>query len=160
MAGAVILLTAALAGQPQVTPQQLPSDPLQRCAARALYGDFGKLNPWQTSGYKAAVEDGVTVQGLAWVTGYYPWEHDGHNTRSGRKPSLRSAAVQRRDYHACLFRYVWTSAYGLRIVEDSGANSNTRVARRYGADRWLDYYWRTRHDRNPVTEYAIFGRSK
>jgi hypothetical protein len=154
----MLLLLTLLAPMP--AGQTLPTDPLQACATRAMRGDFGRLKPWQELGYRQALATGATVQGSAWVTSYYPWEHDGHRTRSGRKPSHRSAAVQSRDFKRQVFRFCWTGAYGLRIVEDSGANRNTRYARHKGADAWLDYYWQTRHDRNPVTAYAIFGDSK
>jgi hypothetical protein len=165
----LLVLFAMLSPAP--APQQaLPPDPLQRCAVRALAGDYGPLKPWQEAGYRQALAFGTTVHGRAWVTGYYPWEcmrtdpRTGKrvlcNTRSGRKPTLRSAAVRYDAFNRYVFKYCWTGAYGLRVVEDSGANSNTRHAKHKGADVWLDYYWKTRHDRNPVTDFAIFGNSK
>jgi hypothetical protein len=166
------LIIAALTMTGPATPVGIDGKPdaLQVCAAKALHGDFGRLKPWQTTGYRQALSTGATVQGTAWVTGYYPYEcmrrdrKTGKrvlcNTRSGRKPTLRSAAVRYDAFNDHVFQFCWTGAYGLRVVEDSGANSNTRYARHKGADAWLDYYWQTRHDRNPVTPYAIFGDSK
>lgn len=169
MSAALLVLFSALTGQP-ACHDTLPTDPLQRCATRALAGEWGPLKDWQRDGYKQAIVGGATVQGTAWVTGYYPWEcmHRDHktgkmvlnNTRSGRKPTLRSAAVRYNAFDAQVFQYCWTEAYGMRVVEDSGAERNARVARGRGADIWLDYYWKTRHGRNPVTAYAIFGRQK
>lgn len=151
-------LLALLPAQPGHFP--LPRDPLQRVAERAIRGQFGPLRDWQRDGYQQALLTGATVQGRAWVTGYYPWECGSNRTHSGRKPSLRSAAVQQKDFHRLVYRYIWTEAYGLRVIEDSGANRNTRVARHRGASIWCDYYWTTRHDRNPVTRYAVFGDSR
>jgi len=136
----------------------LPQDPLQRCATKALRGDFGTIKPWQAKGYRAALTEGVTVQGKAWVTSYYPQEGfwRGKPTRSGIGVTERSAAVQRRDWQRHRGAYVWTQAYGLRIVEDTGANSNTRVARNRGAGIWLDYWFPRPYRANPVTKYAIW----
>jgi len=36
----------------------LPSDPFQRCAMRALRGDFGPLKPWQEEAYRLGLEGG------------------------------------------------------------------------------------------------------
>jgi len=139
-------------------PEPLPTDPLQRCATKALRGDFGKLKFWQAKGYQTAITKGVTVQGKAWVTSYYPQEgfRRGKPTRSGIGVTERSAAVQRRDWQRHRGDYVWTQAYGLRIVEDTGANSNTRVAKNRGANIWLDYWFPRPYRANPVTSYAIW----
>lgn len=136
----------------------LPTDPLQRAATKALRGDFGPLKPWQRNGYAAALKRGVTVQGKAWVTSYYPSEGfwPGKPTRSGIGVSLRSAAVCRREWQSLRGRWVWTAAYGLRVIEDTGANSNHKYAARKGADRWLDFYFLRNHPANPVTPFAIW----
>lgn len=144
------------------TPDALPSDPLQRVAQKAIRGDFGVIPAWKLNGYKAALATGATVQGRAWVTSYYPSEgfYEGKPTRSGIGVTLRSAAVQRADWKRFRGCWVWTAAYGIRLVEDTGANSNTRVARSKGADRWLDYWFPKARNGNPVTEYAFIRQSK
>ena len=38
------------------------------------------------------------------------------------------------------FAFVWSNATGLRQVLDTGASYNDRVARRKGADHWLDFW--------------------
>lgn len=161
---AVTLAGATPARQTYTEPQPcagesspLPADLLQRCATKALRGDFGKLAGWQEDGYQRALDKGITVQGKAWVTSYYPAEgfYRGKHTASGRGVSERSAAVCQRERHMLLRHYVWTAAYGMRIVEDTGANSNHRVASRKGADRWIDYWFARPHNHNPVTAYAF-----
>lgn len=151
-----------------VTPavcQDLPQDPLQRCATKAINGDFGKLKDWQAKGYKLAIKHGVTVQGKAWVTSYFPSEgfREGDCTASGRGVSIRSAAVKINDFKKLKLMYVWTNYYGIRIVEDCGANSNLRKAQsQYKKDHpiqsakiWLDYWFPHRRGDNPVTPYAF-----
>ena len=137
--------------------QVLPADLLQRCATKALRGDFGKLKSWQRAGYAAALQHGATVQGRAWTTSYYPSEGfpRGQHCRSGIGVSERSAAVRSCDWRKCRGCYVWTAAYGIRVVEDTGANSNHGVACRKGADIWLDYWFPRARNANPVTPYAF-----
>jgi hypothetical protein len=171
-----VALAATLAGWASATEEQttgacapivaqtpdLPTDPLQRVAQKAIRGDFGVIPAWKLNGYKAALATGATVQGRAWVTSYYPSEgfYEGKRTRSGIGVTMRSAAVQRADWKRFRGCWVWTAAYGIRLVEDTGANSNTRVARSKGADRWLDYWFPKARNGNPVTEYAFIRQSK
>ena len=152
------LVTVAMLVTGATQATELPSDPFQRTAVKALRGDFGKLKPWQVSGYKAGLTAGVTVQGLAWVTSYYPQEgfYRGKGTRSRVGVSERSAAVSRATWAQRRGMYVWTAAYGIRIIEDSGATSNDRVARRKGADTWVDKWFPRPMNRNPVTLYAMW----
>jgi len=118
------------------------------------------LKPWQKSGYQAALAQGVTVQGRAWCTSYYEAEGfpRGQGTRSGIGVSERSAAVTRDTWQQHRGQWVWTAAYGIRVVEDTGANSNRAAARRHGASIWLDYWWPRSRNRNPVTLYAFIRR--
>lgn len=157
----LMALLAAVTGQPlaEAVPE-LPTDPLQRCAHRALRGDFGRIHQWQGDGYRAAIASGATVQGTAWVTSYYPSEGfvEGQCTRSGNGVSLRSAAVRRADWRQRRGQYIWTAAYGIRIVEDTGADRNQRIAQRRGAEIWLDYWFRGPKRGNPVTPYAFIAR--
>lgn len=152
------ILVAAMGILASGHAQQLPEDPLQRCAHKALRGDYGRLQPWQRRGYELARRTGATIQGRAWVTSYYPSEgfRRGQSTRSGVGVSARSAAVARHRWARLRGRYVWTAAYGLRVIEDTGANRNDQVARRKGADLWLDYWFPHPRNQNPVTGYAIW----
>lgn len=136
----------------------LPNDPLQRCAIKALRGDYGRLKTWQRRGYEKALKRRITVQGLAWVTSYYPQEgfHAGDVTRSGVGVSQRSAACIEARWKKWQGRFVWTAAYGLRIIEDMGANSNEVVARKKGARIWFDYWFPRPYRQNPVTKFAVF----
>jgi hypothetical protein len=157
---AALLACACAAAQPM--PQEglhacLPRDPLQRVAARALRGDFGKLKPWQAKGYLRAQQQHVTVQGRAWVTSYYPAEGfpRGQHCQSGIGVSERSAAIRLCDWQKYRGQWVWTAAYGIRVVEDTGANSNHGAALRHGADLWLDYWMQRANNTNPVTPFAF-----
>ena len=138
------------------------ADPLQACAAKALRGDFGTIPNWKLKVYQKVAAQGLTAQGKAWVTSYYPSEGfpRGQHTRSGIGVSERSAAVYRRDWKRLRGCYVWTAAYGLRVVEDTGANSNHRHAIRNNADIWLDYWFPRPMRGNPVTAYAFIPKSK
>ena len=140
--------------------RELPHDPFQRVAIKALRGDYGQLRPWQKAGYASGLAQGVTVQGTAWVTSYYPAEgfRRGKATRSGIGVSERSAAVTRDTWYQRRGQWVWTQSYGIRVVEDTGANFNRAAAHKHGASIWLDYWWPVPHNRNPVTAYAFIGR--
>ena len=144
----------------QVLPQRvsapgplLPEDPFQRCAVRALRGDFGPLERWQRNAYAWGLAQGVTIQGVATVTTYYPQEGHkrGDEMRSGVGVNERYAAVLQREWWRYRRYYVWVQPTqnvcgqwvgGIRQVMDTGANSNHRnFAVKYGADRWLDYWY-------------------
>jgi len=158
-----LLALAVLAAAPalqQAADACLPEDPLQRCATKALRGDYGPLKPWQRDGYAAALAQGTTVQGRAWVTSYYPAEGfpRGQHCRSGIGVSERSAAVRSCDWTKHRGQWVWTAAYGIRVVEDTGANSNHRAALRHGADLWLDYWFPRARNGNPVTPFAFIRK--
>ena len=135
----------------------LPSDPFQRCAMRALRGDFGPLKPWQEEAYRLGLERGVMVQGRVFLTAYYPWEgRSGRVDCRGNPCSPRTAAANRLPYGS----YVWVAnPCGVRQVLDRGARSNDRIADRRGCDLWLDL-WMTRRMGTRVTVYAVIGRSR
>jgi len=132
-------------------------DPLQKCARKALAGHFGDLKPWQKHGYYLALRKQVQAAGLAWLTSYYPAEgfRRGSPTASGRPVSERSAAVSRKRFRSLKGHYVWTEKYGLRIIEDCGANYNDHVARRKGAHIWIDY-WHHANKCPDICKYAIW----
>lgn len=120
-------------------PADLPDDPFQRCAVKALRGDFGQLAEWQRVGYARGLDIGATRK-RAWVTTYFPEEghHRGDETASGYGCSERVASanlIPRRSF-------VWTQATGLRQVLDRGASSNDDRARRkpYYAELWIDFW--------------------
>jgi len=119
-------------------PEVLPADPLQRCATKALRGDFGTLKPWQIIGYNLALTGKTTVK-LAWLTTYYPQEGfwRGKGCRWGIGTSERVAAANLLPAKT----YVWISSPPhLRQVWDTGAKWNDRVARRKGAALWCDLW--------------------
>lgn len=133
------------------------SDPFQRCAIRALAGEFGPLKPWQEEAYRLGLERGVMVQGRVWLTAYYPWEgRSGRVDCRGNPCSPRTVAANRLPYGS----YIWVaSPCGVRQVLDRGARSNDRIADRRGCDLWLDL-WMTRRMGTRVTVYAVIGRSR
>lgn len=130
------------------------SDPFQRCAVRALAGEFGPLQPWQREAYTLGLKRGVTVRGRAWVTAYYPWEgRSGRVDCRGNRCTPRTAAANRLPYGT----YVWVAnPCGLRQVLDRGARSNDRIADRRGCDLWVDL-WMMRRLETRVTQYAVVG---
>ena len=120
--------------------QGLPRDPFQRCAIRALRGDFGKLAEWQRRGYARGLALGVTCNTRVWLTGYYATEgRQGQTDRRGRPCTRRTAAANLVSENA----WVWCEAAAeLRQVRDCGAHRNDAVARRKGARLWIDYWYR------------------
>ena len=157
-AGALLLLAVQRAD----AAPALPQDPFLRCATKALRGDYGKLKPWQRRGYAYGLKHRVTCWGKAWTTSYYPAEgfYRGKPTRSGIGVSERSAAICSSKWRTHRGRYVWTQAYGIRVIEDTGADNNQRVARRKGCRLWLDYWYPRNHPANPITPFVIFGQWK
>ena len=147
-----LLLSALLAGAPQ-QQQQLPTDPFQRTAHKALAGDFGPLADWQRTGYQLGLDRGVTATARLVTTQYNGDEPDGVRDRYGNACSLRHCAVAKR---LVLQRgsgweraFVWTPRGGLRQVLDCGANSNERTdgyrraldAAGWTDARWVDVWW-------------------
>lgn len=130
---ALIALTAALPTQPE-----LPADPAQRAATKALRGDSGTLKPWQVKGYKLIIETGAKADRTLVLTAYYGTEPDGVRDRYGNPCTLRTCASNKLPRHA----YVWTERTNLRQVLDCGARSNDRRAARLGGT-WMDAWYRT-----------------
>jgi len=140
------------------------SDPFQRCAIRALAGEFGPLQPWQEEAYRLGLERKISVNGRVWLTCY--WDAEGHDSRwdcRGGRCGSRHLAANRLP----LDTVVWLEwpvldregdvvgyLSQLRIVLDRGAKRNDRVADRKGCDLWAD-----RHTNGPyptrVGRYAI-----
>lgn len=135
---ALCALTAALP-----TTMDLPDDPAQRAAVKALRGDHGKLTPWQDEGYKLIMTTGARADRTLVLTAYYGTEPDGRRDRYGNPCTYRTCASNRLPRHA----YVWTESTNLRQVLDCGARSNDRRAARLGGT-WVDVWYRSaRHAR-------------
>ncbi len=143
----------------------LPADPVQRVAKKALAGEFGVLEQWQHNAYTYALAQKATVSGTAWVTHYTPREgfYRGKAVRWGQGCSERVAAaimIDRSWYGGLPLgkrdrpgldrsRQVWTGDYILvelptgwqvRQILDTGAMWNLPMARRKGSDIWLDFW--------------------
>lgn len=135
------LLFAALIS---TTPSpDLPSDPFQRTATKALRGEYGKLARWQHEGYSRGLAEGVTASRTLVLTQYNGREASGKRDRRGRACTMRTAASNRIPEYS----YIWTERTGLRQVLDTGARSNDGIARRKGGT-WCDIWYPTeRHAR-------------
>jgi len=123
-----------------VGASRLPQDPFQRCAVRALRGDWGTLQPWQRDAYAWGLARGLTVppENRAKVTSYGPWEPCGDTTYSGEPVSLRWVSVD--PSVVPLGTLLWTP-WGLRYAMDTGGA--VKVGRPYtraGETQNLDYY--------------------
>jgi 3D (Asp-Asp-Asp) domain-containing protein len=135
------LIFAALLGTAPAT--DLPADPFQCAAVRALRGDYGKLAPWQRAGYAAGLQQGVTVSRCLVLTQFNGREASGKRDRRGRACTMRTAASNIIPENS----YIWTEGTGLRQVRDTGASSNDRKARGIGGT-WCDIWYPTaRHAR-------------
>jgi len=116
----MILLLSLLLCAP-VLACELPDDPAQRCATRAIRGDFGELKAWQRDGYQHILDNNITVQGTAKVTSYsYHWESrrmaGGEWTASGSHVHTAGCAANPGIPFGTL---IWTP-HGLRYVTDRG----------------------------------------
>jgi hypothetical protein len=127
----LLAMTALLPGTIQ--------DPFQHVANKALNGEYGVLKDWQFDGYTLGLARGTKADTTVWLTCYYATEgRDGQIDRRGRKCTMRTAAATSIKENA----YVWCWPPGeLRQIRDTGSRRNDRVARRKGADRWIDYWY-------------------
>ena len=114
-----------------------PDCPYEMMALRSTRGEFGPLQQWQADGYTKLLDAGG-VRKTAWVTQYYPSEgfQRGQGTRWGVGVNERVIAANELPAHS----WVIILDVGIRQVLDTGANSNDSVARRRGADHWLDLW--------------------
>jgi hypothetical protein len=138
----------------------LPADPFQRTATRALRGDFGKLQPWQRDAYTRGLAQGATADRRAWLTAYYGTAPDGKIDRYGNPCTWRTAAA--RDEQVPRRAYIWTPQSGIRQVLDTGAKSNIRRAKARGACTWIDAWVPSRKHNTwgaVVTPLAVITRS-
>lgn len=152
VAGAALALAiaAAISTQAQtpsvppqrIAPEQLASqheatlaglaDPLQRCATRALAGEFGPLRPWQARWYAQALATQPRPRRV-WQTQYGEWDPGRY-----RGDRYHIAANPR---HLQRGSVVWLSKPGiLCVVTNRGADSNDRIAKAHGCDHWVDLH--------------------
>jgi hypothetical protein len=125
---AVTVAGAPPAAQPQTEPepcrvesspptaQDLPADPLQRCATKALAGRFGKLAPWKAHIYAQVLASGQTVQDLAKRTTYCP-HCSGMTCADGSHVRLGICAASR---NIPMHAVIWLASDGLLKVCDRG----------------------------------------
>jgi len=119
--------------------QDLPLPPagLHRAAAKALRGEFGPLQPWQEKAWRAVVR-GHVARHQCWLTHYGPPHHPhGDRTRWGYRCSESTIAANKLPPHSLVILEL-PRGYEVRRVEDMGAKSNDRRARRHGAAFWCD----------------------
>lgn len=129
-----ILALAALTSMLPTAAPELPSDPGQRCAVKALRGDYGSLSCWQRAGY-TAIATGGRPRALV-LTAYYGTEPSGRYDGHDQRCSMRTCASNRLPQYA----WLWTPQSGLRQVLDTGSPSNDRTARMLGGT-WVDVWW-------------------
>ena len=160
-----ILFTLVLLVRAFGAAADMPADPVQRVATKALAGAYGELEDWQHKAYTYALAQNAQISGVAWLTHYTHWEgfYRGKAVRWGQGCSERVAAaimidrawykglpVDKRDRPGLdLSRQVWTGDYILtklptgwqmRQVLDTGAMSNLPIARRKGCEIWIDHW--------------------
>jgi len=134
--------------------KQLPANPVQRVAHKALSGEYGKLENWQYKAYKYALAQEATVNGVAWVTSYGPWEGFmfGEACAFGYGCSESTAAANLIPSHYYVLIEL-PDGWEVRRVEDCGSKRNDFVARRKGAEVWIDRWVRT-NEGSYLTRYA------
>ena len=145
--------------------RSLPTDLFQRCAVRALRGDFGPLQSWQVVGYSQALAY-TPVKRRVWTTTYFSEEGAPRGSQCRWWDAGCSERVASCN-EAPGFAFLWCPATGLRQVLDTGADSNdSRARNREGADGWADF-WEEHEgilfgDENGGTRevWAVRGRQK
>ena len=129
---------------------ELPSNPVQRCAAKALAGEFGELEQWQRQGYtKLLYLDKPPTEKLAWITVYNENDPGCNETgASGRHVSHRMAAMIDKPWATWVLVDLDTG-YQLRQIFDTGSRRNIWRAQnpkkcgssRPPAQTWIDLYY-------------------
>ena len=100
----------------------LPADLFQRCAVKALRGDYGRLPEWKRRAYRWGLKHGVTVCGRAKRTTYCPRCSgpicaDGSHVRRGICAASRNIPMH---------WIVWLATDGLLLVTDRGGAVKAR----------------------------------
>lgn len=158
IAGLVALTVAGGSTSPAHSSSTV-AEQFRQCAEKALRGEFGKLRPWQRNAYQRGLSAGVrTVR--VWQTIYCPPQYRrGERTASGRGCSEEIAAANALPGGTV----VWiANPAHLRVIGDTGARGNDRVARRKGATLWLDLWlpyrgWRGVPDSTVATVAVVGG---
>ncbi len=134
--------------------KELPENPIQRVAHKALNGEYGKLADWQYKAYKYALIQEANVDGVAWVTSYGPWEGFmfGEACAFGYGCSDSTAAANLIPSHYYVLIEL-PGGWEVRRIEDRGAKRNDFLARRKGAQVWIDR-WVRRNEGSYITRYA------
>jgi len=134
--------------------KQLPANPIQRVAHKALKGEYGKLEAWQYKAYEYALAQEADVNGVAWVTSYGPWEGFmfGEACAFGYGCSDSTAAANLIPSHYYVLIEL-PDGWEARRIEDRGAKRNDFLARRKGAQVWIDRWVRT-NEGSYLTRYA------
>lgn len=141
---ALCALTAAL----PTTAPELPADPAQRAATKALRGDHGELKPWKQAAYELLVERGVTCDGYTYLTSYGPWESPrmsgGPNAAQdlpGHRPRRLDTTMCAADTGVPYGTVVWADGV-LRVVRDRGGWVTVKRAQSHHRrnSRNLDFY--------------------
>ena len=149
-----------------------PADPFQRCALRVLAGEFGEVEEWKLEAYRRGLEAGVTVRpGKLLMTHYGPWDgvkgsqawRDGTWDRRGRRCSTRTLGsnfLPENSYVWLCWRTGGATLTELRQVRDCGARGNDPVARRLGADCWVDRWTERRLQATYWPRYAVIPKEE
>lgn len=134
--------------------KELPENPVQRVAHKALKGEYGKLEDWQYKAYKYALLQEANVDGVAWVTSYGPWEGFmfGEACAFGYGCSDSTAAANLIPSHYYVLIEL-PGGWEVRRIEDRGAKRNDFLAQRKGAQVWIDRWVRT-NEGSYLTRYA------
>ena len=129
-------------------PADLPANPVQRVAEKALDGQFGELAHWQEQGYEKLLR--VTpIKKLAWITVYNENDLGCNKTgASGRHVSHRMAAMIDKPWGTWVLVDLDTG-YQLRQIFDTGSRRNIWRAqnpKKCGSNRppaqtWIDLYY-------------------
>ncbi len=135
----IIIMGLIMIGVPKADAAELPADPCQRVAEKALSGAFGELADWQEEGYKRLAQGGA-VKKAAWITHYWVGEPGvNHTTASGRRVCDEVCAML--DYPFGTFVLVdLPIGFNLRRVWDRGSQANRGRATRRGAQVWCDLW--------------------
>lgn len=92
------------------------SDPLQRCAAKAVSGVFHQVPRWKLNIYQSVLERNITVQGKAKRTSYCP-DCSGTNCADG-SPVRRGVCAAPKNIP--MHSIIWIETDGLVKVCDRG----------------------------------------
>jgi hypothetical protein len=135
-------------------------NPVLQVARKALSGEFGPLKRWQYKAYKYALAQEADVEGEAWVTVFGPWEGflRGEACAYGYACSESTAAANAIPGHYYVLIEL-PSGWEVRRIEDRGAARNDTIAKRRGAEVWIDR-WVASSQSSRVCRYATIRAFK